>query len=164
MLTGGADELLPLMIEGFAATGQVRRHASCFGEGSSILVLESAHHAARRGAGARGAVLSVATIGMLVAGREEEGVERLLARSAAEASLISIGGTVRETPLLGDRLHGRRTIDTAGCLGRSLAMGGTAMAALLASLEPEETGLHLAASPEGPYYAIRFRGDASVHP
>jgi 3-oxoacyl-(acyl-carrier-protein) synthase len=163
MLAGGADELLPLMIQGFGATGQLRRSASCFGEGSSILVLESAGHAARRGAKARGNVLSVATIGMLVAGREEEGVERLLARSAAE-SIISVGGTVRETALLWDRLAGRETMDVAGCLGRSLAMGGTAMAALVASLAPGRAGLHLAASPEGPYYAIRFRGGVSALP
>ncbi len=161
MLTGGADELLPLMIEGFGSTGQLRRYASCFGEGSSILVLESGAHAARRGAEARGSVLSVATIGMLAAGREQEGVDRLLA-TTEDVSIISVSGTVRETPLLCDYLAGHETIDTAGCLGRSLAMGGTAMATLVASLEPGKTGLHLAASPEGPYFAIRFKGGASA--
>ncbi|HEY4743857.1 MAG TPA: beta-ketoacyl synthase N-terminal-like domain-containing protein, partial [Desulfuromonadaceae bacterium] len=160
MLAGGADDLMPLMIEGFGATGQLRRYASCFGEGSAMLVLERSAHAARRGATVRGAVQSVATIGMLAAGREQEGVERLLP-TEAEASLISLGGTVRETPLLRDRLAGREIIDTAGCVGRSLAMGGMAMAALVASLETDRAGLHLAASPEGPYYAIRFRGGAS---
>ena len=163
MLTGGADELLPLMIEGFYATGQLRRYASCFGEGSAILVLENASHAARRGAEAKGSVLSVATIGMLTAGLEQEGVDQLISASE-DLSMVSIGGTVRETPLLRDCLDGRETIDTAACLGRSLAMGGMAMAALVASLQPGGAGMHLAASPEGPYYAIRFRGGASVHP
>ena len=163
MLAGGADDLMPLMIHGFDATGQLRRYASSFGEGSGILVLENSDHAARRGATPRGAVLSVATVGMLVRGREQEGLERLISPSE-EAALISLGGTVRETPLLCEYLAGRETIDTGRCTGRSLAMGGTAMAALLASLETDQAGLHLAASPEGPYYAIRFRGGAPVHP
>ncbi|HEX9079244.1 MAG TPA: beta-ketoacyl synthase N-terminal-like domain-containing protein [Desulfuromonadaceae bacterium] len=161
MLTGGADDLLPLMIQGFRATGQLRRYAPCFGEGSAVLVLESGAHAARRGAVVRGTPLSVATVGMLPAGREREGVERLIP-PGDEVSLVSLGGTVRETPLLGDRIAGCPTIDTAGCVGRSLAMGGIAMAALLASLETDRPGLHLASSPEGPHYAIRFRGGASV--
>lgn len=162
MLTGGADDLMPLMIEGFGATGQLRRHASGFGDGSAVLVLESATHAARRGAVARGAALSIATIGMFAPGREQEGVERLIP-VAEEPSLISLGGTVRETPLLYDCITGRETIDTGRCVGRSLAMGGIAMVALLASLDAGSIGLHLAASPEGPYYAIRFRGGPSVH-
>lgn len=160
MLTGGADDLIPLMIRGFRATAQLRRYASCFGEGSGILVLEKSAHAARRGAEVKAGVQSVASIGLLAAGREREGVERLTAGD--EASLVSLGGTVRETPLLNDYIAGRETMDTAGCVGRSLAMGGIAMASLVASLEADQTGLHLAASPEGPHYAIRFRGGAPV--
>jgi 3-oxoacyl-[acyl-carrier-protein] synthase II len=163
MLTGGADDLMPLMIQGFRATGQLRRHASCFGEGSGILVLESADHAARRGAVVKGAVLSISTIGLLSPGREQEGVDRLVPPTE-DASQVSLSGTVRETPFLNERFAGRETIDTGSAVGHSLAMGGTAMAVLLASLDAGRTGLHLAASPEGPYYAIRFRGGPSVHP
>lgn len=161
MLTGGADDLIPLMIRGFRATAQLRRYASCFGEGSGILVLEKSAHAARRGAEVKAGVQSVASIGMLAAGREQEGVERLIP-SLEGVSLVSLGGTVRETPLLNDYIAGRETMDTAGCVGRSLAMGGIAMASLVASLEADQAGLHLAASPEGPHYAIRFRGGAPV--
>jgi hypothetical protein len=53
-------------------------------------------------------------------------------------------------------------LDTGRVTGRSLAMGGTAMATLLASLQPGQSGLHLVASPDGPYFAIRFKGGSSV--
>jgi 3-oxoacyl-(acyl-carrier-protein) synthase len=162
MLTGGTDDLIPLMIQGFRAMGQLGRHASCFGEGSGILVLESADHAARRGALVRGVPLSIATVGISAAGLEQEALERLLPETD-DASLVSVGGTAAALPLFARRLAGRQVIDMAGCVGRSLAMGGVAMAALLSSLTPGQTGLHLAASPEGPCYAIRFRGGAPVH-
>ncbi len=157
MLTGGADELMPLMINGFAAMGQLRRYASAFGEGSGILVLEGAAHAARRGATVRAKVESVATIGLFPAGHECEGAERLLEASAA-CDLVSLSGTAVDTRFLTERIHGKPFLDTGRTLGSSLAMGGTAMAAMLSSLEPGREGLHLAASPEGPYYAIRFSG------
>jgi hypothetical protein len=157
MLTGGADDLMPLMINGFAAMGQLRRHASAFGEGSGMLVLEGAAHAARRGATVRAKVESVATIGLFPAGHECEGAERLLEASAA-CDLVSLSGTAVDTSFLTERIHGKPFLDTGRILGCSLAMGGTAMAAMLSSLEPGREGLHLAASPEGPYYAIRFSG------
>jgi|GEM_PF-423575 len=159
VLTGGADDLMPLMITGFAATGQLRRYAACFGEGSGILVLESAAHAARRNAPVKAVVRTIATIGLLPPGHEREGVDRLLA-GTAPCDLLSLSGTAGDTPLLMQRIQAPATIDISPVLGRSLAMGGTAMAALLATLQPGRQGLHLAASPEGPYYAIRFTGGA----
>jgi hypothetical protein len=160
MLTGGADDLMPLMITGFSATGQLRRYAACFGEGSGILVLESTAHAARRNAPVKAAVETVAAVGLLPAGHEQEGVDRLFT-GAKRCDLLSLSGTAGDTPILMQRIQAPATIDTAPILGRSLAMGGTAMATLLASLKPGQQGLHLAASPEGPYYAIRFTGGAS---
>ncbi|KAB0666675.1 beta-ketoacyl synthase [Oryzomonas japonica] len=161
MLTGGADDLTPLMISGFAATGQLRRYAACFGEGSGILVLESAAHAARRNATVKATVETVATIGLLPVGREQEGVERLF-RGVDRCDLLSLSGTVGDTPLLMQRVEAQGIIDTASILGHSLAMGGTAMATLVAKLQPDQQGVHLAASPEGPYYAIRFTGGAAT--
>jgi len=163
MLAGGVDDLIPLMIHVFKATGQLRRYASCFGEGSGVLVLESAAHASRRCGVVKGRVLSVATIGMLVPGREREGLARLVLPDEDE-SLISISGTVRDIPLMREYISEREIIDIEPVVGRSLAMGGSAMVALLASLDVCRTGLHLAASPEGPYYAIRFMGGEPVQP
>ncbi|GFE61045.1 beta-ketoacyl synthase N-terminal-like domain-containing protein [Geobacter sp. AOG2] len=157
MLTGGADDLMPLMITGFAATGQLRRYAACFGEGSGILVLESAAHAARRNAPIKATVEAVASVGLLPAGHEQEGADRLFT-GAEQCDLISLSGTAGDTPLLMQRIEAHATFDISSILGRSLAMGGTAIATLLASLKPGQQGLHLAASPEGPYYAIRFTG------
>ncbi len=161
MLTGGADDLMPLMMTGFAATGQLRRYAACFGEGSGILVLESAAHAARRGAVPKALVQSISTLALLPRGLEDEGLDRLLSGTDSTA-LISISGTVSDTQQIMSRISAHETIDTARTVGRSLAMGGTAMSVLLASLRDGWSGLHLSASPEGPYYAIRFSGGASV--
>jgi 3-oxoacyl-[acyl-carrier-protein] synthase II len=47
-------------------------------------------------------------------------------------------------------------------LGRSLAMGGISMAALVLNLEQGGKGLQLAASPEGPYFAIDLVGGDAV--
>jgi 3-oxoacyl-[acyl-carrier-protein] synthase II len=163
MLAGGVDDLIPLMIQVFKATGQLRRYASCFGEGSGLLVLESTAHAARRGGIAKGSVLSVASIGLLVPGQEQEGLDRLIG-SASDETLVSLSGTARDTPLMQAYIAGREIIEIEPVVGRSLAMGGTGMAALSASLQTGRTGLHLAASPEGPYYAIRFRGGPPVQP
>jgi len=163
MLAGGADDLMPLMIQGFRATGQLRRYASCFGEGSGILVLESAEHASRRGAAAKGFVVSVATIGLLIPGHEREGLD-LLIPPADNAAMVSLSGTAQEVSQLGERFAGRETIAIDSVVGRSMAMGGTAMAVLLASLGAGREGLHLAASPEGPWYAIRLNGGSPVQP
>ena len=161
MLTGGVDELLPLMISGFAATGQQRRYAKTFGEGCGMLVVESAEHAARRGAVVRGQINSISTIGLLLPGHEREGGGMLMDEFAPPA-LASLSGTATATPAFMERMSGIPTIDTGRITGSSLAMGGIAMAALLASLKSGQTGLHLAASPEGPYFAIRFSGGDPV--
>jgi 3-oxoacyl-[acyl-carrier-protein] synthase II len=54
MLTGGADDLNPIIMQGFKSIGQLHSHAAGFGEGSGIIVLERREHALRRGALIRG--------------------------------------------------------------------------------------------------------------
>ncbi|MHB8056601.1 MAG: beta-ketoacyl synthase N-terminal-like domain-containing protein [Desulfuromonadaceae bacterium] len=161
MLTGGVDDLTPLMLSGFAATGQLRRYAREFGEGCGMLVLESAGHAARRAARVKGRADSVSTIGQLLPGHEREGLD-LLMNDLAPPALVSLSGTAGTLPEFMARISGIPALDTGRAIGSSLAMGGTVMAALLASLRPGQAGLHLAASPEGSYYAIRFSGGDSV--
>ena len=81
---------------------------------------------------------------------------------AAEYPLISLSGIDEEMePFLGPFASARR-VKTGNILGRSLAMGGLSMVSLVLSLSPGQNALHLAASPEGPYYAIDFRGGQSV--
>lgn len=161
MLTGGVDDLTPLMLSGFAATGQLRRYARNFGEGCGILVLESAEHAAARGAQVKGYPFSISTVGMLFSGHEQEGVDLLL-EGFAPPGLVSLSGTANLLPAFKNSVVGIPSIDTGSVIGSSLAMGGTAMALLVASLQTGQSGLHLTASPEGPYFAIRFSGGASV--
>jgi 3-oxoacyl-(acyl-carrier-protein) synthase len=161
MLTGGTDELIPLMIKGFAAMGRVKRTGAPYGEGCGIIVLESAEHAARRQANVKATVESITTIGMLASGREAEGLA-LLTDGEDNGSLVSLSGTAADMSDLMQRVSGRPLIETGRTIGRSLAMGGVSMAVLLASLEPGQRGLHLAASPDGPYYAICFQGGPSV--
>jgi hypothetical protein len=161
MLTGGVDDLTPLMLSGFAATGQLCRYAREFGEGCGLLVLESARHAAGRSARVKGRIDSISTVGRLLPGHETEAVDLLMAGFAPPA-LVSLSGTARFLPAFMERLSGVPALDTGRVTGSSMAMGGTAMAALLASLQPGQPGLHFAASPEGPYYAIRFSGGDSV--
>lgn len=163
ILTGGVDELTPAMLKGFAATGQLRRHGAGFGEGAGIMVLERGSHARRRNAPARGRVGCVRTIGRLIPGQEGEGADRLLA-GATDASLVGLSGTAVGEKLLLDRLPAVTRLETAPLIGRSIAMGGLAMTALVLALQPGCNGLHLAASPEGPYYAIDFRGGDPVQP
>ena len=160
MLAGGVDDLMPLMIAGFAATGQLRSYASGFGEGCGILVLESAKHAADREAAIKGRIDSISTVGLLFPGQEQKGID-LLMEGFVAPKLVSLSGTVAVLPILTERFDGIDSIETGRVTGSSLAMGGTAMAVLLASLHPGYHGLHLAASPEGPYFAIRFRGGPS---
>lgn len=161
MLAGGADDLTPLMLSGFAATGQLRGFAREFGEGCGLLVLESAAHASARRALVKGRGDSVRTVGLLLPGREAEGVEQLLDDNAPP-SLLSFSGTASAVPAFLERAGGIPALDIGRVIGSSLAMGGSAMALLLASLQPGRSGLHLAASPEGPYYAIRFSGGSPV--
>jgi 3-oxoacyl-[acyl-carrier-protein] synthase II len=157
MLTGGVDDLTPLMLSGFTATGQLRSYAKCFGEGCGMLVLERASHAAERGGVVKGWADLISTVGQLFPGREKEGVD-LLFEDFAPPSAVSFAGTATVFREFQERVSYADLIDTGHVIGRSLAMGGTAMAALLVSLQPGQQGLHLAASPEGPYFAIRFRG------
>jgi 3-oxoacyl-[acyl-carrier-protein] synthase II len=161
MLTGGVDDLMPLMLSGFAATGQLRRYAKVFGEGCGMLVLERAGHAAGRGAPVKGRTDSIRTVGLLVPGHEREGVGLLMDGFPAPV-LVSLSGTASVLPAFKERISGIPSIDTGRVIGSSLSMGGIAMAALLASLQPDQAGLHLAASPEGPYFAIRFSGGSSA--
>ena len=156
MLTGGIDELIPLMIKGFAAMGQMKPGSAPYGEGAGIIVLESAEHAARRHAAVKSVVESITMVGRTVPGREAEAHD-LLTDRANVSSIVSLSGTVSDVPALMERVSGRPMIDSGRVIGRSLAMGGTAMAVLLAALEAGQQGLHLAASPDGPYYAICFR-------
>jgi hypothetical protein len=161
MLTGGTDELIPLMIKGFSALGQLKRHTAPYGEGCGIVVLESAEHAARRQAVVKASVEMISTIGMLAAGHEDAGLD-LLIDEIPNCSLVSLSGTTGDMPALMERVADRPLIDTGRAIGRSLAMGGTSLAVLLAALEPGQRALHLAASPAGPYYAIRLRGGSPV--
>ena len=163
MLTGGTDELIPLIVKAFASLGQLKADSAPFGEGGGIIVLESAEHAARRQATVKATVDMITTIGRLVSGCEAEGLD-ILTDCAADMALVSLSGTAADMPALMERVAGKPSIEAGRAIGRSLAMGGTAMAVLLASLEPGQQGLHLAASPEGPCYAICLRGGPSVQP
>jgi 3-oxoacyl-[acyl-carrier-protein] synthase II len=53
-------------------------------------------------------------------------------------------------------------LEVGRLVGRSLAMGGVAMVALLLNLDDGKRAIHLAASPEGPFFAIDFSGGPSV--
>ncbi|MBK5275225.1 MAG: beta-ketoacyl synthase [Desulfuromonadales bacterium] len=161
MLTGGTDDLIPLMIKGFAAMGQMKQSAVSFGEGCGIIVLENAAHAARRLATVKGTVESITTIGMIVPGRESEALD-LLTESAGSCDLVSLSGTAADMSALVERLSGKPQLDIGRVTGRSLAMGGTALPVLLSFLESGQKGLHLAASPQGPYFAIRVSGGSPV--
>jgi hypothetical protein len=60
------------------------------------------------------------------------------------------------------RLPDRPHVAISRITGRSLAMGGLALVALLQALGPGQKGLHLAASPEGPHFAIELTGGPAV--
>ena len=163
VITGGADEIHPTILKGFRDMGQLRRHGRSFTEGAGLLVLERKSHAVARGAAIRAHVGQGRTIGLLVHGSEAEGLEWLLGDTAAP-SLVSYSGTADEVRLLTERFSAIPSLAMGRLLGRSLAMGGVGMVALVLSLSAGEKGLHLAASPEGPYYAVDFEGGPSVQP
>lgn len=161
MLTGGTDELVPILIKGFAAMGQLRLDSVPFGEGCGIIVLESAAHARRRGAVVRGVVDCIRSIGMLVPGHEQEGID-LLAGRMEGCSLVSLSGSAADVPEVLASVAGVPAMDVGRSIGRSLAMGGTSLATLVASLPAGARGMHMAASPKGPCYSIDIRGGAPV--
>jgi 3-oxoacyl-[acyl-carrier-protein] synthase II len=160
MLTGGADDLNAIMMRGFDSMGQLRSHASGFGEGSSILVLERKEHALRRGARIRVCVEEIRTLGFLIPGKEAEGAALL--KGEAVPDLVSLSGSAAEMPSLTEGLEDLPRLDVGKLVGRSLAMGGVAMTALILTLPEKKRALHLGASPEGPFFAIDFLGDPCV--
>jgi len=162
MLTGGADDLNAIMLKGFKSMGQLNRYASCFGEGSGIVVLEKREHAKRRGAAVRGGVGEIRTIGRLLPGREAEGIEALA--WSDKPDIVSLSGTAKYLPPLMDRVGEIPRIEIGRLVGRSLAMGGVAVTALLLMLADGKRAVHLAASPEGPLFSIDFVGGPSVRP
>jgi 3-oxoacyl-(acyl-carrier-protein) synthase len=157
MLAGGVDELIPLMVRGFAALGQIKRDWAPFGEGCGMLVLERGGHARQRGAVIRGAIENVRTVGTLIPGREQEGLE-LLRGTGQDCSLVSLSGCAADLPEAMAAVSGIPAIDTGKAVGRALAMGGIALATLFASLSATARGLHLAVSPEGPCFSIDVQG------
>lgn len=159
MLAGGVDELTPLMMQGFAALGQLHSHASGFGEGSGILVLERQEHAIARGAAIKASIQRVATIGLLLPHAEQQGIDRLLPPQRSFNQVNVSGADPFVEPLI--RSVTAETIHHPGRIfGRSLAMGGVGLGMLSSLLKPGEQGLHLAASPEGPCFAISLQGGA----
>jgi 3-oxoacyl-[acyl-carrier-protein] synthase II len=123
-------------------------------------VLERREHALRRGATIRGSVGDIRTVGYLLPEREFEGAARL--RGDTRPDILSISGSAAELPLLMEGLEEVPRMEVAKFVGRSLAMGGVAMVALFLMLGEGERALHLAASPEGPYFGIEFFGGSSV--
>jgi len=161
ILVGGVDELPPMVIKGFQAVGQLRSYAAGFGEGAGVLVLEKRSHARERGAAVRAILGEIRTVGLLLPGHEQEGVDRLLGGNV-RAPLVSLSGSAAAEPLLLERLPAGERLEIAPLVGRSLAMGGLALVALALSLAPGQTALHLAASPEGPFYAVDLQGGDPV--
>lgn len=157
MLAGGVDELTPLMLKGFAALGQLHSHAEGFGEGAGILVLERADHAAARQASVKASIQQITTIGLLLPGAERAGIARLLPGSRSFSQLMVSGAEEAVSPLLA-AVQADRTWRPGRLVGRSLAMGGMALGALAAQLQPAEDALLLSASPEGPCFSIMLTG------
>lgn len=155
MLTGGVDELDPFMIEAFRDIGQLRSFAAGFSEGAGILVLEKGEVARGRGAGIRALAGDVRTVGRLLPGRETEGLDRIL-NPGFNPQRVSLSGFAGEMASILARLPDVPRLETGPLLGRSLAMGGLSLVALLATLSPGGSATHFAASPEGPYYGIDF--------
>jgi 3-oxoacyl-(acyl-carrier-protein) synthase len=161
MLTGGADELTPLMMQGFAAMGLLQSVSPSYGEGCGMLVLESLPHARRRGAGIRGHLCAIRTVGQLIADHEQEGLA-ILAGTASAHKRVSLSGCAGDVESFRTLAGGTDCFDLGRVVGRSLAMGGTALAVLLASLADGEAGLHLAASAQGPCFSVDICGGSPV--
>lgn len=160
VLAGGVDEVNQLMIKGFKAMGQLGSYAAGFGEGSGILVLERREHAENRQAPIFGTIDAISTAGFL-AGNADPASGGLLAGSEA-AGTISLSGTADLETRLTSCLTAAKRLELHKVTGRSIAMGGLALTALLLSLRPGERGFHLAASPEGPYFSIALTGGSGA--
>jgi 3-oxoacyl-[acyl-carrier-protein] synthase II len=163
IVTGGVDELFPGMIKCFKEMGQLRGYGAGFSEGAGLIVLEQGAHARNRKARILATLGRINTIGRFASGNEEEGIDRLFPEQS-RADVVALSGTAAREKWLLDRLPSGRRLDTGGIIGRSLAMGGLAMASLVLTLEAGQAGLLLAASPEGPYYAIELQGGDPVQP
>ena len=163
ILAGGVDEVTPVMLRGFQAMGQLRGFGSGFSEGAGILVMERGDHARERKAKILAHVGAVRTIGRLAEGAVREGVNRLLPEPC-KADLVALSGTAYREPALLERLPAAPRLETGRILGRSLGMGGLAMVSLVLTLPSGSKGLYLAASPEGPLYAIDWCGGDPVQP
>lgn len=161
MLTGGTDELIPLMVKGFASMGLLKSENTPFGEGCGIIVLESIDHARRRGAEIRASLECIRTVGMLVKGMEKEGLDMLTGWREG-CSLVSLSGCAADVPALMSVVADVPVIDVGCHIGRSLAIGGTALATLVASLSAGSRGLLLSSSPQGPYYSLDVSGGPPV--
>lgn len=156
ILTGGVDVLFPARLRGLKRLGLLRSFGSIFGEGAGIIVLEKGDHARRRNAPLRATVGRMTTIGRFYPEPVEGGMERLLPEPFS-AGLVSLSGTAPSDKWLLSRLPDTSRIDISPVIGRSFAMGGLALTTLILMLAPGGSGLHLASSPEGPYYAIDLR-------
>jgi len=161
VITGGVDELTPLMIRGFRSMGQQRRFAAGFGEGCGLLVLERREHAARRGAAIRGSIDAIRSVGIFLKGAEDEGIVRIIPPGTS-CALVTLSGTADLTPVLLNRLPEVPRLDLAPITGRSLAMGGLSLVAQFLSLAGSDRGFYLAASPEGPYISLDVTGGPTV--
>jgi 3-oxoacyl-[acyl-carrier-protein] synthase II len=161
ILTGGVDELFPGMIKGFKQLGQLRGYGAGFSEGAGFLVLEQGAHARRRGAQPLAGVGKVTTVGRLASGQEDEGLARLIPEQC-RPDLVSLSGSAPQHQALLDHLPPVPMLDTGRIVGRSLAMGGLALVSLVLTLQTGQAGLHLAASPEGPYYSVELFGGGPV--
>lgn len=159
MVTGGVDELTPLMIKAFHAMGQLNGYADAISEGCGLLVLERKIDAARRGAVVRGRVENVGAVGLVLPGFEDEAVDRLVPDRAG-ISRISLSGTAARATGILEHLPDLPCLEPGRITGRSLAMGGLSLVSLLLTLSAGERAVHLAASPEGPLVAITLSGGA----
>jgi len=163
ILAGGVDEVTPVMLKGFQALGQSRSFGSGFSEGAGILVMEREGDARCRRAKIMAHVGAVRTVGRMPAASAQEGIDRLLPEPC-RADLVVLSGTASGDRALLDRLPTAPRLETGRILGRSLAMGGLAMTSLVLRLPAGGRGLYLAASPEGPWYAIDWYGGDPVQP
>lgn len=157
MITGGVDELTPLMIRAFHAMGQLKGYADAIGEGCGLMVLERRESAERRGAMVRGVVDQLGSVGLALPGFEAAMADRLVPDRNGIARISLSGTAAGATELLG-QLPVCPCLEPGRVTGRSLAMGGISLVSLLLTLAEGERGLHLAASPEGPLVAVTVTG------